>query len=106
MLITTGIIEVQSCTTTKPLNQNRMKKSDEKRLQSAIQDILWMAARYAHGRHTYAPSMVRDSVEVFRDVFPDFKIKQDHVIEPPSEDMVGGSSFRSDYLDDIFNNKA
>jgi hypothetical protein len=82
-----------------------MKKSDEKRLQSAIEDILWMAARYAHGRHTYAPSMVRDSVAVFKDVFPEFKIKQDHVIELPADDEVGGTSFRSDYLDDIFNNK-
>jgi len=80
-----------------------MKKANEKRLQSAIEDILWMAARYAHGRHTYAPSMVRDSVEVFRDVFPDFKIKQDHVIERPSNDEIGGLSFRDDYLDDIFN---
>ena len=82
-----------------------MKKSDEKRLQSAIEEILWMAARYAHGRHTYAPSMVRDSVAVFKDVFPDFKIKQDHVIESPADDEVGGLSFRSDYLDDIFNSK-
>lgn len=82
-----------------------MKKSDEKRLQSAIEDILWMAARYAHGRHTYAPSMVRDSVAVFKDIFPEFKIKQDHVIESPADDEVGGYSFRSDYLDDIFNNK-
>ncbi len=77
-----------------------MKKSDEKRLQSAIEDILWMAARYAHGRHTYAPSTVRDSVEVFKDIFPEFNIKQDKVIEP-STDMY----FSSDYLDDIFNNK-
>ena len=82
-----------------------MKKSDEKRLQSAIEDILWMAARYAHGSHTYAPSTVRDSVEVFKDVFPDFKIKQDHVIEPPTDNEIGGTSFRGDYLDDIFNNK-
>jgi hypothetical protein len=80
-----------------------MKKADEKRLQSAIEDILWMAARYAHGRHTYAPSMVRDSVNVFRDVFPDFKIKQDHVIERPLDDDIGGMCFRDDYLDDIFN---
>ena len=77
-----------------------MKKSDEKRLQNAIEDILWMAARYAHGRHTYAPSTVRESVEVFKDVFPEFKIKQDHVIEP-SEDMY----FKGDYLNDIFNNE-
>jgi hypothetical protein len=80
-----------------------MKKADEKELKNAIEDILWMAARYAHGRHTYAPSMVRDSVATFKRIFPDFKIKQDHVIEPPSEDMVGGMSFRTDYLDDIFN---
>ena len=77
-----------------------MKKSDEKRLQSAIEDILWMAARYAHGRHTYAPSTVRDSVEVFKDIFPEFNIKQDKVIEP-STDMY----FSNDYLDDIFNNE-
>jgi hypothetical protein len=82
-----------------------MKAADEKKLQSAIEDILWMAARYAHGRHTYAPSMVRDSVAVFKDIFPEFKIKQDHVIESPADDEVGGTSFRSDYLDDIFNNK-
>jgi hypothetical protein len=72
-------------------------------LQKAIEDILWMAARYAHGRHTYAPSMVRDSVATFKRVFPDFKIKQDHVIEPPCEDELGGMAFRSHYLDDIFN---
>jgi len=82
-----------------------MKKSDEKRLQSAIEDILWMAARYAHGRHTYAPSIVRDSVAVFKDVFPDFNIKQDHVIEPPTDSEISGALFRSDYLDDIFNHK-
>ncbi len=82
-----------------------MKKSDEKKLQSAIENILWMAARYAHGRHTYAPSTVRDSVAVFKDVFPEFKIKQDHVIESPADHEIGGMSFRSDYLDDIFNHK-
>ena len=80
-----------------------MKKSDEKRLQSAIEDILWMAARYAHGRHTYAPSMVRNSVSVFKDIFPEFNIKQDHTIEAPDDDELGGASLRSDYLDDIFN---
>jgi hypothetical protein len=63
-------------------------------LQKAIEDILWMAARYAHGRHTYAPSMVRDSVATFKRVFPDFYIKQDHVIEPPAEDELGGMSFK------------
>ena len=82
-----------------------MKKSDEKRLQKAIEDILWMAARYAHGRHTYAPSTVRESVEVFKNVFPEFKIKQDHVIESPADHEINGMSFRTDYLNDIFNNE-
>jgi hypothetical protein len=63
------------------------------------------AARYAHGRHTYAPSMVRESVEVFTSVFPEFKINQDRIIKPPTDDDLGGCSFRSDYLDDIFNHK-
>ena len=82
-----------------------MKKKDEQRLKAAIEDILWMAARYAHGRQTFAPSMVRDSVKVFKELFPDFKIKQDHVIEPPKDNELGEASLRSDYLDDIFNNK-
>jgi len=82
-----------------------MKKSEEKKLQSAIENILWMAARYAHGRHTYAPSMVRESVEVFTSIFPEFKINQDRIIKPPTDDDLGGCSFRSDYLDDIFNHK-
>jgi hypothetical protein len=81
-----------------------MKKSDEKKLQSAIEDILWMAARYAHGRHTFSPSVVRSSVEVFKSVFPEFKIIQDDIIYVPSEEEIGGISFREDYLDDIFNN--
>lgn len=82
-----------------------MKKSEEKKLQAAIENILWMAARYAHGRHTYAPSTVRESVEVFTSIFPEFKIKQDHVIESPADHEIGGMSFRTDYLDDIFNHK-
>ena len=82
-----------------------MKAKDKERLQSAIEDIIWMAARYAHGRHTFAPSTVRDSISVFKSIFPDFKIRQDHVIEPPSEDELGGMALRRDYLDDIFNNK-
>jgi len=80
-----------------------MKKADEKRLKAAIEDILWMAARYAHGRHTYAPSMVRDAVNTFLDIYPDLNIKQDRIIEPPSEEQLNSFSLRSDYLDDIFN---
>ena len=76
-----------------------MKKADEKRLQSAIEDILWIAERYAHGRYIYAPSTVRDSVKVFKDIFPDFKTKQDHVIEPPADDEVGGKGQGTERVD-------
>jgi hypothetical protein len=82
-----------------------MTQEDEKRLKAAIEDILWMAARYAHGRQTYASSIVRESVKTFLDIYPDFNIKQDCVIAPPREEDIQGLSFRSDYLDDIFNNQ-
>ena len=61
-----------------------------------------MAIRYAHGRSTYAPSMVRDSVNKFKTIFPDWKPRKDIVINPPEEDEIGGMRFRSDYLDDLF----
>ncbi len=78
--------------------------SKEDKLRGAIEDILWMAIRYADGRHTYAPSMVRRAVKVFEEVYPDFKIKEDRTIEPPTEDDLNrGSSFRDDYLYDLVN---
>jgi hypothetical protein len=78
--------------------------SKEDKLRGAIEDILWMAIRYADGRHTYAPSMVRRAVKVFEEVYPDFKIKEDLTIEPPTEDdLKRGSSFIDDYLYDLVN---
>jgi len=78
--------------------------SKEDKLRGAIEDILWMAIRYADGRHTYAPSMVRRAVKVFEEVYPDFKIKEDQTIDPPTEDdLRRGSSFRDDYLYDLVN---
>ena len=32
----------------------------EEELKQIIDDTLWMAIRYAHGRHTYAPGIVRE----------------------------------------------
>ena len=75
----------------------------EDKLKKAIEDILWMAIRYADGRHTYAPGMLRDSVKVFKEVYPDFKIKEDQTIEPPKEEDLGGISSRQDYLYDLIN---
>jgi hypothetical protein len=42
-------------------------------LKKAYEDVIWMAIRYANGRATYAPSMVRDSIKEFQKVFSDWK---------------------------------
>jgi hypothetical protein len=39
-----------------------------------------MAIRYANGRHTYDPSMVREAVNAFKEVFPDWQLKADKTI--------------------------
>lgn len=80
-----------------------MNKIQENRLKEIASDLLWMAARYAHGRHTFAPSTVREAVKDLKKMWPDFRVKEDPVIEVPKPEEVGGISFRSDYLDDVFN---
>ena len=77
-------------------------KEKIQKLKSAFEQTIWMAIRYADGRHTYAPSSVRDAVRTFQKVFPDWKPKHDITIEPPSKEDIGGMSFESDYLHDIF----
>lgn len=77
--------------------------SHEQQLKLIIHDILWMAARYAHGRNTYAPSIIREAVKTMQTIYPDWKPKEDHVIQPPDPKDIKGSNFREDYLDDIFN---
>lgn len=71
-------------------------------LKEAYSDIIWMAIRYAHGRHTYAPSMVRDSIAKFKKVFPDWKLKEDQTIKFPKELAVDKLHLGSDYLNDLF----
>jgi len=60
-----------------------------------IQDTFWMARRYAHGRHTYAPGIVRDAYQVLKKM--GIKIKHDQTIKPPEK----VSGYLSDYLDDV-----
>ena len=71
-------------------------------LKNCFDDTIWMAIRYAHGRHTYAPSMIRNAVSNFKKVFPDWKLKEDRTIKSPNERSINGFSFRTDYLDDLF----
>lgn len=50
-------------------------------LKKAYEDVIWMAIRYANGRATYAPSMVRDSIKEFQKVFPDWKPRHDPTLK-------------------------
>jgi hypothetical protein len=82
-------------------------KKDKKieALKHCFEEVIWMAIRYAHGRHTYAPGMVRDAVIKYKQIFPDFVLKHDITIEPPDDETeLWGYKQRSDYLDDLFIN--
>jgi hypothetical protein len=79
-----------------------MTKKQEQQLKKCFEDTIWMAIRYAHGRSTYAPGMVRDAVKLYQSIYPDFKLKQDITIEAPNEEDLNGMSFESDYLHDLF----
>ena len=74
-------------------------KRDNEILIQIVKDIMWMSVRYAHGRHTYAPSMVRDAMKHFKKICPDYKYR-DVTIKPPDHECIG-MDFRSDYLDDL-----
>jgi len=70
-------------------------------LKHSFEEVIWMAIRYADGRSTYAPTMVRDAIRDFQRVFPDWKPTKDDVIRKPNEDEIGGIAFKSDYLWDL-----
>lgn len=71
-------------------------------LNRCFNDIIWMAIRYADGRHTYAPGMVRDAIKDFQKVNPDWKPKLDITINKPKIINIGTES---DYLYDLFEHK-
>ncbi len=81
------------------------KMSKEEKIKEAITDILWMAIRYADGRHTYAPSTVRRAVKTIKEVYPDFKLKEDKTLIQPNEKDLFGASSKEDYLYDLVNQK-
>jgi len=74
-----------------------------KRLYNIIENTFWMSIRYAHGRHTYAPYIIRDVFKELKEIFPDFKLKKDQTIEPPTEEELSqAGTSREDWLDDLF----
>lgn len=73
----------------------------ERKLKQCFEDTIWMAIRYAHGRSTYAPSMVRHAIKTFKEVFPDWELKEDKTIEPPTS-FMSSLECKDDYLHDLF----
>lgn len=71
-------------------------------LKNCFEEVIWMAIRYAHGRHTFAPSMVRDAIDNFKKVFPEYELKHDITIKTPDPEDIKGIVFESDYLHDLF----
>lgn len=77
--------------------QERIKLTKEnKNLKYIIQEIFWMARRYAHGRHTYAPSIVRECYKTIKEKYPDIKIKKDDTLHLKNRPY----SLEQDYLND------
>ena len=77
------------------------EKQKNLRLIGVIHQVFWMARRYAHGRHTYAPSIIRDEYRYLAAI--GIKIKKDITIESPTHELVdvGSRGFREDFLDDV-----
>jgi hypothetical protein len=66
--------------------------SDKEKLDivsRAFEDTIWMAIRYANGRMSYVPSMVRDAVKMYQSVNPEWKPKYDSTI---TDDFAKGYS--------------
>ena len=78
---------------------NAILQSHEK-LKKAFDDVIWMAARYAHGRSTYAPTTVRDAVALRREVDPDWRLRPDATIK--KLDRTESYQLESDDLSDIY----
>lgn len=80
------------------------------KLKRAYEDVIWMAIRYANGRQTYAPYMVRDSIRAFQSVFPDWKPRHDRTIKEDKEMLLNWRKSNGpealhldgDWLDDLF----
>ena len=80
-----------------------MKKEEQiQKLKHAFTETIWMAIRYANGRSTYAPSMVRDAIKEFQEVFPYWKPRADPTLKSDREcGYKAPAGLDSDWLDDL-----
>lgn len=76
------------------------KKELEKRvriLEEAIIDTFWMSRRYAHGRATVAPSIIREHYHKLKNI--GIMIPKDETINP-NKDVILPLNTESDFLHD------
>ncbi len=52
----------------------------EFQLKKCFENTIWMAIRYANGRHTYAPYIVRDVVNTYKKLYPEWNLTIDDVV--------------------------
>ena len=81
---------------------------NQEKLLRAFEDTIWMAIRYASGRHTYAPSMVRDAIKAVQSIYPDWKPKDDPTIAGDKRRFRTKDTpldIDSDWPDDLFTTK-
>jgi hypothetical protein len=77
--------------------------TDQEKLKEAFEDVIWMAARYANGRSTYAPSMVRDAVKAFKEVYPEWEMRPDlMVMSEHQQSSKETFNLESDWLVDLY----
>lgn len=79
------------------MTRKELERENETLKHLLGQNLFW-ARRYAHGRSTYCPSMVRDDIIAARKM--GVVVKNDVVIEPPDDEEIKGMTFRRDFLDD------
>ncbi len=76
--------------------------TDLDKLKKAFEDVIWMAARYASGRSTYAPSMVREAVNLFKEVDPNWEMRPDNTIMADKCLRMEADNLGADFLLDIY----
>lgn len=78
-----------------------MSSHKTKLLEYIVRETFWMARRYAHGRHTFAPSTVRECYNILKKHFPHLVPVKDATIEPPTiDETTGNFVLPGDFLDD------
>ena len=79
--------------------QNKLLRNAE--LENIVAELFTWARRYAHGRHTYVPGIIRRIYHTIKEKYPSIYIPHDPTIKPPTPNTGAYNHFREDYLDDI-----